>query len=268
MRNPLPDYHIHTHLCKHATGAMEEYVEHAIGAGIVEMGFADHMPVMPEPQFCMSDADLPVYVSRVLELRERYRDRITIRLGCEMDIVPGRIDDIEHIIAAYPFDYVIGSIHYLNDWPFDQRQYRGVFEDGDVDAIYRRYFESLIEGAGLGFFDIIGHIDIIKCLGYFPTDDVPAIFGDVAAALASHGLAVELNMSGLDKPCAEQYPSAILLAILAEHGIPVTVGSDAHAPDQVARHYDLARDLLIAAGYDSVLTFDRRTPTPMPLAQS
>jgi histidinol-phosphatase (PHP family) len=111
MSLSLPDYHIHTVLCKHASGEMEAYVDHAISAGFREIGFADHMPLMPEPQFCMSWEELPVYRERVRNLQERYRDRIAIRLGCEMDMVRGRENDIRNIIEDSGFDYVIGSVH-------------------------------------------------------------------------------------------------------------------------------------------------------------
>ncbi len=265
MQTMLPDYHIHTRLCKHAEGEMHEYVESAIARGIHEFGFSDHMPVMPESKYCMDECELEGYVTAVLDLRRAYAADITVKLGCEMDIVPDRLDDIRNILAAYPFDYVIGSIHYLDGWPFDQWQYHDTFETGNVDAIYNRFFAVLLEGADTGFYDIVGHLDLIKCLGYFPNGDLSAWHRRIAGELAARGLTVELNMSGLDKPCAEQYPSAPFLAALAKAGVPVTVGSDAHQPEQVARHYDRASDLLCEAGYAAVQYFDRRRRIPVPI---
>ena len=127
---PLPDYHMHTTLCNHATGTMEAYVERAIDAGVAEMGFSEHMPVMPEPHLAMTLDDLPVYIDRVRRLQDVYGGRITIRLGAEMDMDLTRADEIAGILDRYPFDYVIGSVHYLDGWPFDQEQYRDRFGEG------------------------------------------------------------------------------------------------------------------------------------------
>ena len=264
----LPDYHIHTRLCNHAEGEMEEYVERAIEAGLTEIGFSDHMPVMPEADLCMSYDELPWYVDRVHELRDRNRDRISIRLGCEMDIEHDRLDEIRDIIGAYPFDYIIGSIHYLDGWPFDQEQYSNGFELDDLVELYARFFDGIIRAAETGLFDVVGHIDNIKCMGYRPTGAVSANYERVAAALKNCNLVVEINTSGFDKPCGEQYPSDDFLAVLRSYDIPVTVGSDSHSPGHVGRHYERALSLLDKTGYDNVVYFENRNRIMKPLRPS
>lgn len=263
----LPDYHIHTTLCKHAEGGMEEYVEHAIRIGLEEIGFADHMPLMPEPRFCMDYSDLPEYLERVRELAGRYRGRIAIRLGCEMDIVPGREDEIRDIIERSEFDYVIGSVHYLDGWPFDQEKYKDVFVKNDLGAIYDMFFETVIRAARTGLYDIAGHIDNIKRMGYRLTGDMTAHYEKTAAALREMNLAVEVNTSGLDTAAAEQYPSVEFLRILNRHGVPVTVGSDSHAPGQVGRYFDRVYGILREAGYDRVAYFRNRERIMKPLPE-
>lgn len=262
---PLPDYHIHTTFCKHAVGRMEEYVERAIGLGFEEIGFADHMPVMPEPQFCMGYEDLPLYIERVRELQDAYRGRIGIRLGCEMDIVTGREDEIRDIIVDAGFDYVIGSVHYLDGWPFDQEKYRDVFEGGELNAIHDRFFETVIRAANTGLYDITGHIDNIKRMGYRITGDMTGYYERAAAALHVMNVAVEVNTSGIDSAAGEVYPSVEFLSILNRHGVPVTVGSDAHRPEQVGRYFDRVCGLLRSAGYDSVAYFRNRGRILKPL---
>lgn len=254
----LPDYHVHTKLCNHAVGEMEEYVERAIARGIREMGFSDHMPVMPEPHLCMSFADLPGYVSRVLELRERYRDSITIRLGCEMDLEHNRLDEIRDIIASFPFDYVIGSLHYLNGWPFDQEQYKDVYSRRNLIDIYTEYFDAVIEATELGVHDVVGHIDVIKCMGYRPAEDITHLYEKVACVLKDRDLVYEINTSGFDKPAGEQFPSETFIRILRAHDVPVTVGSDSHKPEHMGRHFDKAAALIESCGYDRVVQFERR----------
>jgi len=263
----FPDYHIHTPYCKHATGDMESYIERAIELGLDEIGFSDHMPVMPEPQFCMGYDELKPYIRRVREFRERYAGRITIRLGCEMDIVFKRVDEIRRIIEENEFDYVIGSIHYLDDWPFDQAHYRDVFEKGDIEAIYDRFFDTIIRAAQTGLYDITGHIDNIKRMGYRPGRGLTGTYERVAEALHEMDCTVELNTSGLDTAAEEPYPSPEFLAVLRCHDIPVTLGSDAHKPDHVGRHFENMADYLAVAGYTHIAYFRGRERILKPLRE-
>ena len=261
----LPDYHIHTPLCKHAAGDMDSYVVRAIDIGLVEIGFSDHMPLMPEPEFCMGYDDLPRYRDAVFELRERYAGRISIKFGCEMDIVHDRMDEIHSILDMYPFDYVIGSLHYLDGWPFDQKRYRGVFETGDVSEIYSRFFAAVREVVRTGVFDIVGHVDNIKRMGFRPSSGMNAFYEEIAAVCAEQDVAVEVNTGGFDTVCREQYPSAMFLAVLNRYGVPVTIGSDAHAPGQVGRHFNRVEPVLRDAGYASISYFTARRRRNVPL---
>lgn len=263
----LPDYHIHTTLCKHAEGAMDEYVERALQIGLREMGFSDHMPIMPEPQFCMDYSDLPVYLERVHDLQERYRGRIEIRLGCEMDMVPGREDEIRDIISKSGFDYVIGSLHYLDGWPFDQEKHKDVFEKNDLGAIYDLFFETIIRAARTGLYDIAGHIDNIKRMGYRLSGDMTAYYEKTAAVLREMDLAFEVNTSGFDTAAEEQYPSLEFLRILNRHGVPATMGSDSHRPEHVGRHFERAYGVLREAGYEHVAFFRNRERIMIPLSE-
>jgi histidinol-phosphatase (PHP family) len=268
MRINLPDYHIHTTLCNHASGTMEEYVEQAIGLGLEEMGFSDHMPVMPEPHLCMGYGDLPRYIDRVHELQDRCSGRIIIRLGCEMDMVESRTGEIEEIIRTSGFDYVIGSVHYLEGWPFDQEKYKNLFEEKNMRDIYDLFFETVIRAARSGLYDITGHIDNIKRMGYRLDGDMTPYYEKTAAVLGELGLAFELNTSGYDTAAEEAYPSTDFLRILRSRNIPVTTGSDAHLPEQVGRHFTKAVEILQEAGYTETAYFHNRKLIMKPLAVS
>ncbi len=259
MNCRLPDYHLHTTLCNHASGEMEAYVERAIELGIPEIGFSEHMPVMPEPHLCMSYDDLPFYIEKVQELRERYRGRIVIRLGAEMDMNLDRADEIESIIERYEFDYVIGSIHYLDGWPFDQIQYKHKFEEERLEDIYERFFDTIINAARSGLYDIAGHIDNLKRMGYHPKSDMTQTYNRVALALKEMDLAFEINTSGYDYPAGEAYPSPQFLKIMNSRGVPVTVGSDSHKPEHVGRYFEQAAEVLRNASYDNVAYFENRS---------
>ncbi|MFC1692804.1 histidinol-phosphatase HisJ family protein [Candidatus Latescibacterota bacterium] len=254
----LPDYHIHTKLCNHAEGEMEDYVEQALKIGLKEIGFAGHMPVMPEPHLCMSYNKLPYYIEKIHEIQKTYKDRISIRLGCEMDIVHDRIGEIKNIIDEYEFDYIIGSIHYLDGWPFDQEQYKEAFEKGDLDDIYLHFFDAVISAVETGLYDIVGHVDNIKRMGFRPPDDLTYQYNRVASVIKSMNCVVELNTSGFDSACCEQYPSTEFLKILYRHGIPVTAGSDSHDPKQVGKYYERALSVLREAGYQHIVYFKGR----------
>ncbi len=265
MNSILPDYHLHTRFCNHAEGEMESYVEYALGKGLKEIGFADHMPVMPEPHLCMSYKELPVYMKMIHELQKRYEGKISIKLGCEMDIVTERIDEIKDILQKYHFDYVIGSIHYLAGWPFDQEQYRNVFEKNDIDGIYERFFNVIIKAAETGLYDVVGHIDNIKRMGYRPSGSLTPQFEHVASVIKLMNLTVELNTSGIDKACSEAYPSLAFLKMLKNYDIPVTIGSDAHRPEEVGRHFDKAMSILNEVGFEHVVYFKDRERIFKPL---
>src|SRR3954469_25762080 len=112
----LFDYHTHTTRSRHSTGSMEDYVLAAKRAGLAEMGFSDHMP-MPKPRlktwpYNMAEGDFPSYVAETLDLKRKYPE-LPIRLGIEADFFPECVDSLKAFLASAPFDYAIGSVHFL-----------------------------------------------------------------------------------------------------------------------------------------------------------
>jgi len=227
------------------------------------------MPVMPEPQFCMDWDELPKYLKKTHSLQEKYHGDIAIRLGCEMDMVPGGEDAVRDIINSSGFDYVIGSVHYLDGWPFDQEKYRNIFDRNDLKGIYTRFFDAVRSAAETGLYDIAGHIDNIKRMGYRLSGDMSEYYERTAAVFRDMGLTVELNTSGLDTAAQEAYPSPGFLRTLNRFDVPVTLGSDAHRPEQVGRYFDHAVNMLREAGYDRVAYFKerKRSFVPLPVVQ-
>ncbi|MCX7001322.1 MAG: histidinol-phosphatase, partial [Candidatus Sumerlaeota bacterium] len=116
-----------------------------------------------------------------------------------------------------------------------------------------------------GLFDIVGHLDLIKKFGYYPKNGWEDIQEDVAKALGESGMVVEVNTSGMDKPVREFYPGANFLCRLRKYGVPVTLGSDAHSPDEVGRYFDQAVALLKEIGYTEIMSFEKRERKPVPL---
>ena len=124
--------------------------------------------------------------------------------------------------------------------------------------LYGRFFDVLAEAAQSGLYDIAGHIDNLKRMGHHPPGSLGDVIDNLARTFKSCDVAVELNTSGYDHEAAEAYPSPAILDALGRHGVPLTVGSDAHRPEDVARHFDRALRVLQAAGYDRVAFFNGR----------
>ena len=269
------DYHTHHERCGHAAGKLEEYVQRGIELGLDHLGLSDHMPLIhikPQeyyPEMAMPMEELPRYVEECLKLKERYRGQIELRVGLEGDYIEGFEEEIENIIQAYPWDYVIGSVHFLGKWDIsDYRQIHG-WEDKDPIIVYRRYYDAVQKAAASGLYDIMGHLDVIKRFGFKPgpehNDEVMDLENAVLKAVLHSGRAMELNASGLSKDCREMFPSKRMLEEAIRLGIPLTLGSDAHQPKKLGEYLDEARGLLTELGVEELAVFENRIRSMVPL---
>ncbi len=247
----LPDYHTHTVRCGHARGTPSEYVACAQAAGLLAIGCADHLPLLPEPdpELAMGACELEDYVAEVKELQSRLPGFVL--LGIEADYRPDTIVEVRALLDSRPFDYVIGSVHHLGDWGFDDPRQIDRYESADIDAMWAEYFELVGDAAETGLFSIIGHLDLVKKFGHRAARPLEAELERLLARLAAAGVAVEINTAGLHKPVGEAYPSPAILRKLRKAGVPITFGSDAHRPEEVGRDFAHAVGLARAAGYDS-----------------
>ncbi len=249
---------------------MDEYVEAAIAAGIREIGFSDHIPMywLPveerDPGIAMRMEELEEYVADVLRLRSRYPE-IPIRLGIEADFIPGREEDLVRILERYPWDYVIGSVHFIGDWDFDNPASVSRYAQWDISELYAKFFTLETMAAKSGLFDIMAHIDLIKKFGHRPSHDLGRLYADVAAVMAGAGVAIELSTAGLRKPVGEVYPNPTLLSECCKRGVPLVISSDAHRPEEVAWGFQGARTLALDIGYTEVVRFENRTRFSDPL---
>lgn len=267
----LPDYHIHTARCGHAAGRMEEYVEKALELGLQEIGFADHVPMywLSEnervPELAMPQCDLADYVAEVERLRAAYPG-ISIRLGIEVDYIPGCEDRARRILEQYPFDYVLGSVHYVDEWGFDNPAYIDRYKTIDLDELYRKYFALVQQAARSGLFDVMAHPDLVKKFGFRPGNDLlQELYEKTAQVFGEAGVCAEVNTAGLRAPVGEIYPAVGLLKACRNHGVPATTGSDAHSPDQVGHQFDRALELLTRVGYTKVSFLKARKKFPQKL---
>ncbi|MEW5785347.1 MAG: histidinol-phosphatase HisJ family protein [Bacillota bacterium] len=256
------DYHIHTPLCRHAVGSMGEYLAEAGRKGLIEIGFADHFPLglleyIPRSQVTMDPDELAGYMEDVRQLALSSA-KITVKLGVEVDYLPGKERKLRELLSCYPFDYIIGSIHFLDDWDFTHPFYARDYQNRDLKRLYRRYFALVEEACLSGLFDLIGHIDVIKKFGFSPDEDLEPYWSRTASVLKETGTCLELNTAGRDAPVGEFYPHRRLLELCLEQGVAVTIGSDAHTPEQVGRHFPEAETLLKEIGFGEIAVFTNR----------
>ena len=243
---------------------MERYVEHAIAAGLAELGFSDHLfmywlsPRERDPELGMAEWEHDFYVEDVERCRRRYASDITIRLSTEADYIPGQEAQLETILRRYDWDYVIGSVHFLDGWGFDDGRNRAGFAEWNIDALYAHYFDVVGNSAETGLFDIIGHCDLVKKFGHRAERPLDEQYARLAGRFARAGVCVEINSSGLRKPVGEIYPQPELLRACQMAGVPATLGSDAHAPGEVGADFAAATALLREVGYTRFMRFEQR----------
>lgn len=249
------DLHNHTILCNHATGSVDEYVKAAIACKTEYFGFSDHAPMAYDPEYRMDFSQMQLYETWVHEAAIRYEKEITVLLGYEVDYMAGYIDER---VLARACDYFIGSVHFVDEWGFDNPEHIGRYAGADMDALYIRYFGLVEEMAASGQFDIVGHFDLLKVFNFFPKTDIRILARNALKAIQKSGMSIELNVSGWRKPVKEAYPSVTLLEEIAAFDIPITFGSDAHRSDQVGMFSDEVEALARRVGYSECAVYRNR----------
>ncbi|MDQ6982495.1 MAG: histidinol-phosphatase HisJ family protein [Mariprofundus sp.] len=270
---PVPDYHMHTPRCNHATGTVMEYAKAAIAAGLTEIGMSDHSP-MPggfDKAWRMDRSELAHYLDEVEQARDLFSDRLSIRIGLEADFHPGTEPYVEEMIASYNWDYVIGSVHYIGDWGFDNLDCIQIWDTWKIDDAYIAYFELVAQSAATGMFDIIGHPDLIKKFGHRASPDNIAVHQVEEAmlqAVLKSGAALEISSAGLRKPVSEIYPHNRIVGRAAKLGIPFAFGSDAHSPVEVGHGMDQCLAVLRSFGVNDIASFEHRTMNMIPVSHA
>jgi histidinol-phosphatase (PHP family) len=246
------DLHNHTTRCNHAEGTVDEYIQRAIELGIDIYGFSEHAPMDFDENYRLPFHDMDAYVSDILTAKKKYENHIEILLGYEVDYLPEHMD--ERVLNAN-VDYLIGSVHFIDKWSFDNPEFIGGWKTKDIDEIWKAYFEATEAMVKTGKFDIVGHLDLIKVFKYMPKTDVRLLAKNVLKAIKKSGMVMELNAAGLRKPVKEIYPSTQLLEEAYALDIPITFSSDAHAVDQVGFGYEETIALATKIGYTKAVTF-------------
>ncbi len=265
----LSDYHLHLRPDEPGTAAAEyfteanvdRYLEAAEAAGVGELGVSEHV-------YRFADALAiwrhPFWVEQATDDLAAYCEFVRstpLRLGIEMDFVPGAEDRTATVLDAHDFDYVVGSVHFVGESAVDHPDYDAWERSGDPERVWRGYFELVAEAARSGLFDILAHPDLVKIWGNgrpLPDRDPRFFYEPAVEAMAEAGIAVEISTAGLRKPVGEIYPAPALARMCAEAGTPFALSSDAHVPEHVGFGYDAARELLDDLGVEEIAVFERR----------
>ena len=221
----------------------------------------DHLD--PEREYSMPVGELGAYVGEIRELGEVAKAdgrAPRVLVGIEADWLPREPGHVEGLLSSQSFDVVLGSVHFLDEWAFDDPRLMQEWDKADIDAVWERYFALLVDAAASGLYDVMAHPDLVKKFGHRPRFDPIGLYESTAAEFARSGVAIEVNTAGLRKPVGELYPGAEFLSACARAGVRATVGSDAHSPAEVGFDLAAAGHALKSAGYDRLVYFVDRQP--------
>jgi histidinol-phosphatase (PHP family) len=257
---------MHTALCHHAEGMPLDYAQTSFVKGLPEICITDHVPAPGgyDASNRMVAGEFPGYLDSVAEAARAFPGRV--KLGIEADYYPGCETYLPRFLDSAPFDLVLGSVHFIGDWGFDNPANLERWRGADPRHVWSDYFTLIRQMAETRLFDVISHFDLPKKFGHrLPESDMRDLIGPTLDAIATSGMAVELNTGGLRKPVKEIYPSLVVLELIRKHGIPILFGSDSHAPSETGYGFAEAVTLARTAGFKSYMRFEKRKARPFPL---
>jgi histidinol-phosphatase (PHP family) len=289
------DYHLHLwpHGQRDAAPTIEKvaaYCERASAAGVSEIALTEHLFRFAqadrllrgfweqEPETALrasmaeyfeahAHADLDAYVSCVEEAKAA---GLPVVLGLEVDYHRGRMDQVAQMLAGYPFDVLLGSVHWIGTWRFDDLSdpvSMAQWSVREVDAVWDGYISAVEELAASGTCDVLAHPDLVKVAGHRP-EHLEECWDRLTEAAVSSGMAVEMSSAGWRKPVNEAYPAKGLLARLVARGVPLTTASDAHRLADVADRASDIASVLEDLRVSTLRAFRRRRPVTVPLGAS
>lgn len=279
------DYHVH--LWPHSESSVQYHVdqvawycEQAAARGVTEVALTEHAHRFREVRavtgdFWLRSGHEPTSAAMAsyfdFHARNALEDYVTlavaardaglpVRLGLEVDYCEGQMDDLAALYAQFPFDVLIGSVHWLGTWQFDdyaEPAHAAAWAAADVDETWDRYARAIGELAATGAVDVLAHPDLVKVAGHTPTRFEP-YWDAMADAARRSDVSVECSSAGWKKPVGEQYPAEGFLDRLVAAGVTFTTASDAHQGERVGeRASDLAA-MLEARGVTQLAAYERR----------
>lgn len=292
----MSDYHLHLHPHQpsdegpppgeYPPGHIEAYVEAAARRGVGELGFTEHLYRCVESRdvlgswwdresnerlaahsrrFVAADRNLSLnaYVTAVEDAKSR---GLPVLLGLEVDFFPETIEAVLGLLDPYPWDFLIGSVHWVGGWAIDSSAAGFEWESRGIGSAYDQYFALETQLAASGAVDVLAHVDLPKKYGHRLAEEPLHHYQAVVAAAAASGTAVEVSSQGLRNPAAEVYPSPRFLSMFHDAGVSITLASDGHFPAEAAWGHEAVVGAAREAGYSERLQFRNRVGELVPLA--
>ena len=257
----LTSYHVHSTLSDGAS-TVREHILAALDAGLDEIGISDHYVLLPDHKavdWSLPPSALPAYFDEIRSAAAEVEGKLVVRYGIEADFDPQTASELAEILRAYPFDYVIGSVHFVEGFAVDEcAENWDALTQPERNGVIRAYWECIARMARSGLFDFAGHLDLYKKFGHVPTVDISEEIGCALDAIAASGMAVELNTAGWYKEIQEAYPSCEIMRECRARGIPMLVTADAHNACELTRGFDRAVRALRDAGYTQTVVYAGR----------
>jgi histidinol-phosphatase (PHP family) len=275
----LSDYHLHLRPDEEDTPPeryftdenLDRYLAAAEEGGIEELGCAEHIYRFSQSLALWRHPFWEQWARDDLDAYCEFVAASPLRLGVECDFVPGAEDRTAALLEQHPFDFVVGSVHFVGSGAVDMEEFAVWEGSGDPDEVWSRYFETLAEAARSGLFDILAHPDLVKYWGRarpLPERDPRFHYEPAVAAIAESGIAVEVSTAGLRKPVGELYPSRAFAAMCVDAGAAFALSSDAHVPEQVGFGYERAVEFLDSLGVVEICVFEERRRSLAPIGAS
>lgn len=259
----LIDYHTHLERGPYTLEYLGHFVSMARRQGVEEICITEHGHSFYE-SWHLLDNDWPLKLNRrhlsdYIELINAAKTRgWPVRLGLEMDYISSTREETARFLTQNTFDFVLGSVHWVDGFGFDNPEWIEEWEHRSVDELYRRYFTLLREAVESKMFDAIAHPDVIKIFGHRPTFCLTGEYGLLAECLRDNDVCLEVSTAGWRKPVNELYPHLDLLRLCLAHGVKLTLASDAHEPKHVGFGYARAVPILRELGVKELSTFSGR----------
>ncbi|MDL2316413.1 histidinol-phosphatase [Desulfovibrio sp. OttesenSCG-928-A18] len=277
-KNGLPilaDIHLHTRH-SHGQASTAEMLQAARGRGLSVIGFSEHSP-RPDGYRYPTDyqeklrREFGQYIEEVTKLARLSEDsRVTVLLGLELDYIPAREDYAAELSRSHDYDYVIGGLHFQDDWGFDYSPDDWArMDEGARFAAYERYYHDLTAMCRSGLFHVAAHPDLIKIFSiqsFRAWLERPAAIKAVSAALTAMkeaGVILEISSAGLRKPCAEIYPGPKIMNLAAAMDLPISFASDAHCINTPAHAFDELARYAWSFGYRQHFVVQKGKRVPM-----
>jgi histidinol-phosphatase (PHP family) len=261
-------YHVHSHWSD-GTSDIPALLNAARECRLDEIGVSDHYVMLPRGAICswsMPLEKLGEYLADLRAAADGFGEGPIVRCGVEADYFPEQVTAVRDALAPHAFDYVIGSVHYVDGFPIDESEtYWAALSVEERDDVCRGYWDRITGLARSGLYDFVGHIDLTKKFGHRPAADLAREIGAALDAVAAAGMAVEINTAGWHALAREAYPEPAILRACRARGIPTLINADAHAPALLTRDFDRAVALAREAGYTEVVRYEGRKQVRHPL---